>query len=396
MKIAFINTLYYPNRIGGAEKSVQILAETMAKYGHKVICISLKEPHNMQSTIYHNNVKCYYVPLKNIYWPFFPKKNEAARILWHLIDIYNFRMVSPIKRIIENERPDIVHTNNLSGFSASIWKIPKSYNIPIVHTLRDYYLMCHLSTMFRNGANCETQCFRCRLIGSAKKYYSNLPDAVVGISKYILEKHVSHGYFNKVQTKHVVYNSIGMLPIKRYKKNDRLRIGYIGRVEFSKGIGIFLDIAKRTINRPLEFHVAGSINDGSLLSRMKTLKSNLFYHGFVDSGGFFKKIDVLIVPSLWNEPFGRIILEAYVHGIPVIGSNKGGIPEIIEDGKTGYVFHSDSIADLESKILIFLDNPRIINSMQKNIKKRVEKYSRDRIDSQYMKIYNTILHQNDA
>jgi glycosyltransferase involved in cell wall biosynthesis len=393
MKIAYFNTLYYPKRIGGAEKSVQILAESMAKEGHEVISISLIHPNNIISYRYHNNVKCYYIPLKNIYWPFSGDNNEIDRILWHLIDIYNGRMIPPIKRIIEEENPDIVHTNNLSGFSTSVWRIAKSHNIPLVHTLRDHYLMCHLSLMFRNGVNCVTPCLRCRLFGLHKRNQSNLPDAVVGISKYILEKHISCRYFSSVQIRKVIHNSIDISPFNRTYSNDRLKFGYLGRVEYSKGIGIYLDIAEKYNNKSIEFHVAGSVKDKIIFNRIQNLPANCFYHGFVDSNEFLKVIDVLIVPSLMNEAFGRIILEAYSNGVPVIGSNMGGMPEIIEDGKTGYVFESENIADLESKIFLFLDNPKIIKLMQKYIKKKINEFTVERINSQYLKIYHTILEQ---
>ena len=63
----------------------------------------------------------------------------------------------------------------------------------------------------------------------------------------------------------------------------------------------------------------------------------------------FNQIGCLVVPSQWEEPFGRVVVESYGYGVPVIGSNCGGIPELIDDGVTGWIFKSESRGELEKK-----------------------------------------------
>ena len=121
MKILIFNTLYSPNQIGGAEKSVQLLAEELllAKHEPIVVCTS-----NKDYISYINGVKVYYVKTNNLYWNYHAKeKNKYIKPLWHIIDSYNILVSRKVSAIFKTENPDIVHTNNLAGFSDIVWKI---------------------------------------------------------------------------------------------------------------------------------------------------------------------------------------------------------------------------------------------------------------------------------
>ncbi|HDZ2222635.1 TPA: glycosyltransferase, partial [Klebsiella pneumoniae] len=114
MNIILVNTLYYPYKIGGAEVSVQILAESLIEKGHSVTVVSIHE-HNERKDTEHNGVKIIYLPYSNIYWGLsLTKRNPLSKILWHLIDLYNFKIAKEFENIIMDVKPDIVHTNNLS------------------------------------------------------------------------------------------------------------------------------------------------------------------------------------------------------------------------------------------------------------------------------------------
>lgn len=71
-------------------------------------------------------VKIIKLPIKNLYWPFNQKKqSKFKRLLWHIIDIYNPAYIKTVKDIFTETEPDVVHTNNLSGFSTSVWAVAK-------------------------------------------------------------------------------------------------------------------------------------------------------------------------------------------------------------------------------------------------------------------------------
>lgn len=391
MKILLVNTLYYPNMIGGAELSVQTLAESLVIKGHDVIVASLF-PSNFTKSEVVNGVKTYYIGLRNVYWPFINKKNEILRLLWHFIDIYNPLMMNDLTDVIIKEKPDIIHTNNLSGFSVSSWVEAKRHHIPLIHTIRDYYLLCHLSTMHRNERNCTKQCIRCRLFSELKKKFSNLPDSVVGISGYILKEHLKFGCFSSVPNTSVIYNSyqgIKLNVVKGNKKN--LRLGFLGRIEKKKGIDFLLKSLKSIAGYQFEVHIGGTGKQSYVDHLKKEYRKNVFFYGFVNPSSFLTKIDVLVVPSLWNEPFGRIIAEAYYYGIPVIGSQKGGIPELIDNGKTGYVFDPAVKDSLISIVKNILKQPDIIKYMQSFCLEKSKLFLPEKIAAQYIDEYYKIL-----
>lgn len=80
--------------------------------------------------------------------------------------------------------------------------------------------------------------------------------------------------------------------------------------------------------------------------------------GYVKPEEFFARIDVLVVPSLWEEPLGRVIYEAYARGVAVIANRLGGMPEIIEEGRTGYVVTPGDVKELAAVIEQMLTTQR--------------------------------------
>ena len=111
MKVLLINNLYTPHLIGGAERSVQALAEALVDFGINVSVVSLAKE---DSTKNMNGVKIHYVKLDNIHWPFGEEHSNFSKLRWHINDRHNWQMAKVVGEIIEAEKPDIVHTNNLS------------------------------------------------------------------------------------------------------------------------------------------------------------------------------------------------------------------------------------------------------------------------------------------
>ncbi|WP_446918163.1 glycosyltransferase, partial [Klebsiella pneumoniae] len=93
------------------------------------------------------------------------------------------------------------------------------------------------------------------------------------------------------------------------------------------------------------FKVAGSGDKIYLSELAKLAESKMVdtqFLGSINQYDFLKQIDILIVPSKWQEPFGRVIVESMLHGAPVLVSNKGGMPELLENNE-GFIF-TDSIS----------------------------------------------------
>ncbi len=160
-------------------------------------------------------------------------------------------------------------------------------------------------------------------------------DFIVTVSKFLKEEVVRMGIEDeKIK---VIYPSIKRVPkMVKYENSKTPTIGFIGRITYEKGAHIFLDILK--IKKNIKGVIAGEFSDSSseysktLLQKMQELEreGRLLYIGYQKNiENVLSKINILIYPSLAKEGFGRTILESLYAGIPVIGSNMGAIPEVL-------------------------------------------------------------------
>ena len=96
------------------------------------------------------------------------------------------------------------------------------------------------------------------------------------------------------------------------------------------------------------------------------------------------------MPSLWDEPLPRVVLEAYAYGVPVIGSNRGGISEIVESGSTGFIFDPMCAGALEKAIERFMSDPGLACRLGKNALLRSEEFTPERIVAKYLQVYEAV------
>lgn len=394
MKVAFVSTLYAPNERGGAERTVRILAETLVANGHEAVVISLSPDAVARDSVL-NGVKVYYVPLANIFW----KQSEAARgrwsrMLWHGIDAWNPVMASRVRRILEREQPDVVQTGNLQGFSASLWRMVRQLNIPLVQMLHDYYLGCPKSTMTSAGGNCAQQCRMCRVYTTPRRMYSNLPAAVISLSRRMLTRLENTGLFAEVPHKYIIHGVNNARPRTTARRDKPpgapIVIGYLGRMENTKGIEVLLEAARLLPSHQITVALGGKGDDGYVAGLERQYGSdNVRFLGFVKPADFFELIDVLVVPSVWEEPLGRVIYEGYAHGIPSIVSNVGGMPEIVDAGRTGYVFRCGDSADLAGYLQRQIDAGWPGARFFAACVERSRDFGVERVFGEYMKVWET-------
>lgn len=386
MKILLINNLYSPYFVGGAEKAVQLVAEGLLEFGLEPIVVCSAPVPSIKKI---NGIKIYYLYPTNIYWTLGKSRhNFILRGLWHLLDMYNPGTYHKINKIIKEEQPQLVQTINLAGFSVSAWKAAKKAGLPLIHNLQDHYLLCPKSTMFKNNCNCAKSCWPCSFYSFPKKALSSLVDAVVGISSFILEKHCEAGYFPD-SIKKVIYNPV--LPRAQKEKSflaTPIRFGYLGRIVPDKGVETLLE-AFRVFDPQDGTLKLGGTGESSYVDflRRRYDAPNIAFLGFVSPDDFFKQIDILIVPSLWQEPFGMVVVEAFSHGIPVIGSNRGGITELIDDGKTGFLFEPTEPDALARIVNYFLTNRSIYPAMSSRCWAKSKEFLLTDVCAKYVDLY---------
>jgi len=390
MKLLIINSLYSPNVFGGAERSVQFLAEALVAEGVEVSVLSL-HPGSGHTRDTVNGVRVHYVGLPNIYWPFGRTKKTRASMLWHAVDIFNPLTQPAVKQVIREEKPDVVHSNLLVGFSVSAWQTAHSLEVPIIHTLRDYYLACPKSVMFSKGKNCGTPCSSCNLYSLAKRKVSGLVETVVGNSRHMLDIHLGLGFFSNASTRTVVHNIYVPAPAEEMllrKPHKKLRIGFIGQIIPHKGVDYLIREVSQLPQEDYDLLIAGNASEEYMAElRGISSSSSIQFLGFVKPESLFHEIDLLVVPSLWHEPLPRVIFEAYSHGLPVLASRRGGNMELIEEGVTGYSFEPDNAGELKALVERLIADRESISAMREACNLRAKDFLPPVIAKKYMNLY---------
>lgn len=383
MRILIFNEFYHPAKKGGAEISCQLLAESLASLGNEVH-VACSYEYNKNEKL--NGVYVHYMKMNYPYWAFDTHRPLIKKLIWHVLDMDNVFNIPKLKTLIKSVSPDIIHTNNLSSLSCSVWQVAHSLNVPIVHTTRDYYLMCHGTTMYKNGKNCTKQCLACRLSSLYKKQASSYVKGVVGISNFVLEKHLDNGYFKKATIKQVIPNSIS-IPSNTENLRRTKTIGFMGSITPNKGVEFLISQFLLSYSQDFELHIAGR-GDTNYIEFLQSKYSSdrIKFVGRVKPDDFLQSISILVVPSLWEEPFGRVIIEALSNKCPVIVSKHGGMPELVQNDY-GRVF--DEANNSLSELLNDFTGGRLTFNLHKF---SVDEFSRNRVANAYLSVFRQSLH----
>ena len=208
----------------------------------------------------------------------------------------------------------------------SLWSEAKRRNLRIVHTLRDYSLICKRSTLFRNGATCTRRCSACVTMTAPYMLASHMVDAVVSNSQFVLDQHQKVGFFPGTPGR-VIFNiadTTGAASISPSGYGD-LVFGFIGRIEAEKGIDIVLKAAELLPDAGWRLKIAGKGLDRYVLELKACHKSErVEWLGFTKASNFYAGIDVCLVSSVWPEPLPRTLIESINAGRATICSTAGG------------------------------------------------------------------------
>jgi len=353
MRILFINVLYEPYIGGGAEIILKKLVKGIHVLGHEVKVLTLWDKDDKEEVV--DGITVYRAKIPNIYLPYGGKRqNILKRRLWHILDIYNPLAKKIVLRQIKEFQPDLVNIHNTYGWSSSIWDAVNEANVPVIQALHDLYLLCP-TNMFKNNNICRKQCLTCKFMRLPYKTKSNKLKAVVGVSNFILNHYLSYGYFQDVTIKKVIYNSQNLdTNINKKIDRDYINFGFIGTLAPNKGIEVLLKAYHKIKKTNYRLFIAGSgKEDYEEYLKSKFQDNSIIFMGKVNPKDFFEKVDVTIVPSIWYENFPGVIVESFAFGTPVIGSNIGGIPEMISEGINGVLFDPYNEEDLMQKMQIF-------------------------------------------
>ena len=411
LRILLINNCHY--RRGGADVVYLNTGDLLESRGHEIAYFSTKSQYN-----YPTSYSEYFVRDVDAL-----KLNFVEQLVYMPRKLYSREASKNIARIIDKFRPDLAHIHLYKGgLTAAILPVLKRKKIPVVITLHDYSLLCPRNIMIDgNGNICERcltattlnciwhRCNRKNLYYSIVNYIefvlnNNLfkPgdyfNKIICVSRFNYEKHSLHPLF-KERFLHL-YNFYPLLSQNNPSTVKGSYFLFYGRLSPEKGVLTLIETWKR-IRPDVKLKIIG----GGVMSEQITEEirvnrlTNIEYLGFKKGDelfGYIRDASFVLVPSEWYENNPLTIVEAYSSGKPVIGSNIGGIPELIIEGKTGFLFKMGDSDELEEKINMAagMSNDEYLNMSEAAYRFACDKFSEKNHYRDLMNIYKELLHKH--
>jgi glycosyltransferase involved in cell wall biosynthesis len=352
VKIAVLSGLYPPHVGGGAEIIAHEIAKSQVALGHELVVFTTHDkPQKITESL--DGISVTRIPCQNNYWHFKPDaKNAVNRLVWHASDLYNKGVARWLEEFLLKHSPDVALVHNLPGLSASVWTTLKNSGVPVVQMLHDYYSTCPKCSRFSNGRVCKKTCASCKLYRFCHPNFSSAVNGVIGVSKFILDEHRRLGMFSEAELQGVIYNArdVPGMPASFEPRmpSTTFNFGFIGALTPEKGVELLIESFKlANFGSNVTLDIAGSTNSDYAKSLVSSANHpNIRFLGHTKPENFYRNIDVLVAPSVWNDPLPGVVFEAMAYGLPVIGSKRGGIPEMVTDGVTGFLFEPESPGEL--------------------------------------------------
>ena len=287
--------------------------------------------------------------------------------------IYSKEAQNKIRKLIQTIKPDIAHAHNIyHHISPSILPIISEYNIPLVMTLHDLKVACPAYKMLTHDGVCErcntdglfqvvkNRCVKSSAAISTMIYFESLihkwldvyqsnVDVFVAPSKFYRDKLIEWG-MNSKQIEYVP-NFVDVENIKPNYQFDSEFI-YFGRLASEKGLSTLIKaVAQANVKLCIVGTGPEETNLKNLAQKLNAQVSFVGYKTGKELEQLIQSARATIIPSEWYENAPMTILESYALGTPVIGANIGGIPELIRDGETGYIFSAGNYNELADLLI---------------------------------------------
>jgi glycosyltransferase involved in cell wall biosynthesis len=382
MRICLITDTYSPYFDGGAGLYVEDLARELSQIGDHVTVVTTTEFRGIRTFSFQQqnvspNLSVFRMYPLNLYHKTAHNKHHlSVKPVWYLLDIWNIHSYLAFARLAQKEHWDVVHTHNLGSLSFSIISAIKKYKLPWVHSIHDYAFLCPRSTLYRSSNQiCLNPPLPCSIFRLTKKIFWRSPDLALAPSKFALDLLSEYGFLDNCKKLILPYGipfahrQSDEMPRYRHAKRighgSDLKLLFIGRIDVFKGVEWLLRVFSDAPVPGVQLHIAGSGPQAARL-RDKYQSPQVIFHGFVEGAqkhDLFRACDALIIPSMWYDNSPIVIYEAFSHGMPVLGSRIGGIPELVRDGETGNLFEPGDDQELIRAIRILASNRHQLGSM---------------------------------
>lgn len=396
MNILMVNKFLYPN--GGSETYMFKLGEYLETQGHKVEYFGMEH----EGRCVGNSINAYTTDMD------FHEGSKISKLTYPLKTIYSKEARKKIRLVLDDFKPDVVHLNNFNyQLTPSIilevrkWEKQTKHKVKIIFTAHDYQLICpnHMMNNPATRQNCEKcvgghffccmrgKCIHGSTVKSAigmaeakfwkwKGVYKKI-DTMICCSEFMKSKMDTNPIFKDKTV--ALHNFIDNVEEKETEKKDYVL--YFGRFSEEKGIGTLIKACKELPN--VEFIFAGTGPLEGELSNIPNVKNVGFKSG-EELEQLIREARFSIYPSEWYENCPFSVMESQMYGTPVLGAKIGGIPELIQEGKTGELFESGNYKELKDKVTKLFQNKKVVEDYSVNCRN----IEFDTVEEYYKKIIN--------
>ncbi len=360
---------------------------------------------------------------------------SLLREMGHLVEVYeenndrvatlgNLRMVpktvwskeayQTVRNLLIKQHYDVVHVHNFFPLiSPSVYYAAKAVGVPVVQTLHNYRLLCPNALFFRNGNVCEdclgksiplpgvlNACYRGSRAATGvvatmltahrqMQTWTEMVDVYIALTEFARQKFIQGG----LPAEKIVVKPNFVHPDPGIGEGLGGYALFVGRLSPEKGTDTLLTAWEKLKGIPLKI-----VGDGPLAPQVTKHVGRLpgvEWLGRKSSDEVYELMGnakMLILPSEWYETFGRVAVEAFAKGTPVIAANIGAVAELVESGRTGLKFRPGDPEDLASKVEWALTHPDMLARMRQEARAEFEaKYTAEQNYQMLMDIYERVL-----
>lgn len=374
MRALFLINTFPPGYTGGAEVSAYHTCRDLIRAG---IDCSVLVVNNRRSETVDQWYDLGGIPVHRV--SFSTKKRSA------LSDVFDRRVYHAVRTELHRLKPDLVHIHNVSGATLAPYVACRTCNTPVVNSLHDLWLLCPNNMLYRqDGSFCDPRrgSVACQNCFRRYDFWGNVPyrrtvfaaltsnvKAFISPSQALIDQHVLAGY--AAERFHLIRYGFGdrdvrgnrhpaLRQVRESAERHRTVVFAGGGVEM-KGAAVVLRSLPMMLRHieGLRVLVAG-LGERRFLAQFRRYAPAVKVLGWVpfdEIEALYALADLTLVPSVCHENSPVVIYENFRVGTPVLGSAFGGIPELIEDGKTGYLFPVGEASALAEKAILHFARP---------------------------------------
>lgn len=328
----------------------------------------------------------------------FAKAKWWQKPLWHLQDHFDPRNRKLAARVIEEFRPDYIHVHLLQGLGYNILTDIARSGAPTTYFLHDLSLACFRMGMFKNsqGKECGTHCTACKLSSRYKAHrIQDIKDLrFCSPSRANLDILARFFPVKKWMTAAIMNANPCPAPTVARTESASVRFLYVGRLHITKGIDVLLDAAG--FLAPQYFFTMTIVGSGPEEAKLREKYGHLpwcKFTGFItqqEISNYIVNSDVLCIPSIWAENSPGVVIHALSLGLPVIGSDKAGIPELVKHRQNGLLVPPGDIPAWSNAMAEILKDPSVLQNWRSYAVENAYKFDQNYIGNRLLDfLYST-------